>query len=91
MLSIQTLPAPLKDLAYRRLEEIKSKIPEYNMIKTHPVLLDITLGQIEGVQNFLKASDQSHLWKDCVEFNHRLDKTRDQNFEEVTPEFRDFV
>ena len=91
VLSIQTLPAPLKDLAYRRLEEIKSKIPEYKMIKTHPVLLDITLGQIEGVQNFLKASDQSHLWKDCVEFNHRLDKTRDQNFEEVTPEFRDFV
>jgi len=55
------------------------------------MLLDITIGQIEGVQNFLKASDQSHLWKDCVEFNRRLDNTRDQSFEKVTPEFKEYV
>jgi sulfatase maturation enzyme AslB (radical SAM superfamily) len=91
VLSIQTLPAPLKELAYHRLEAIKSKIPQYKLIKEHSMLLDLTIGQIEGVQNFLRASDQSHLWKDCVEFNHKLDKTRDQCFEEITPEFKSYV
>ena len=91
VLSIQVLPEPLKEIAHNRLEAIKSKIPQYKMIKEHPMLLDITIGQIEGVQNFLKASDQSHLWKDCVEFNRRLDNTRDQSFEKVTPEFKEYV
>ena len=91
VLSIQVLPEPLKEIAYNRLEAIKSKIPQYKMIKEHPMLLDITIGQIEGVQNFLKASDQSHLWKDCVEFNRRLDNTRDQSFEKVTTEFKEYV
>jgi hypothetical protein len=54
-------------------------------------LIDITLGQIEGVQNFLRAKDQSELWPDCVDFNRRLDKTRNQSFEETTPEFRSYV
>jgi molybdenum cofactor biosynthesis enzyme MoaA len=91
VLSIQVLPAPLKELAYNRLEVMKSKILNYRMIKEHPLLIDITLGQIEGIQNFLRAKDQSHLWKDCIEFNHRLDKTRGQCFEEVTPEFKLYV
>lgn len=91
VLSIQTMPAPLKDIAYQKLEAVKSKIADYKMVKAHPMLLDITLGQIEGVQNFLRAKDESHLWKDCVEFNRRLDKTRDQCFEDVTPEFKNYV
>ena len=91
VLSIQVLPAPLKELAYNRLEVMKSKILNYRMLKEHPLLIDITLGQIEGVQNFLRAKDQSHLWKDCIEFNHKLDNTRGQCFEEVTPEFKSYV
>ena len=91
VLSIQTLPEPLKDLAYDRLQSIKSKISQYKMIKEQPMLLDITIGQIEGVQNFLRANDQSHLWEDCIEFNHRLDKTRNQCFENITPEFKKYV
>jgi sulfatase maturation enzyme AslB (radical SAM superfamily) len=91
VLSIQTLPGPLKDLAYDRLQLIKSKISQYKMIKEQPMLLDITIGQIEGVQNFLRANDQSHLWEDCIEFNHRLDKTRNQCFENITPEFKKYV
>jgi hypothetical protein len=91
VLSIQTLPEPLKVLAYDRLQSIKSKISQYKMIKEQSMLLDITIGQIEGVQNFLRANDQSHLWNDCIEFNHRLDKTRNQCFENITPEFKEYV
>ena len=92
VLSIQVLPAPLKELAYHRLEAMKSKIIRYKMVEEHPILLGITLGQIEGVQNFLRASDQSHLWEDCIEFNRRLDQSRNQlTFIEVTPEFKKYV
>ena len=91
VLSIQTLPKPLKDLAYHRLEMIKGKLNNYKMIKNHPMLLSITMGQIEGVQNFLRAKDESHLWSDTVEFNQRLDTTRNQSFVDVTPEFKQYV
>lgn len=91
VLSIQTLPTPLKEIAYDRLEAVKSKIPDYKMIKDHPMLLKITIGQIEGVQNFLQAKDESHLWADTVEFNRRLDTTRNQSFVQVTPEFKSHV
>lgn len=92
VLSIQILPEPLKEIAYHRLESVKSKISNYRMIKQHPMLLNITLGQIEGIQNFLRANDQSHLWKDCIEFNHRLDQSRNQkSFCTVTPEFSNYV
>jgi len=91
VLSIQVLPEPLKNLAHDRLESVKSKLPEYRLIKEHPMLLGITLGQIEGVQNFLKAKDESRSWNDCIEFNHRLDSTRGQNFVDVTQEFKPYV
>ena len=91
VLSVQTLPSELKELAIDRLENIKHRVPEFKSVKENPLLLKITLGQINGVINFIKASDQSHLWNDCIEFNHRLDKTRDQCFEEVNPEFKLYV
>jgi hypothetical protein len=85
------LPRELKELAINRLENVKHRVPEFESVKKNPLLLKITLGQINGVINFIKASDQSHLWNDCIEFNHRLDKTRDQCFEEVNPEFKPYV
>lgn len=91
VLSAQVLPRPLLDLAYDRLEAIKSQIADYSLIKKHPMLLNYTLGQIEDNQNYLRARDQSHLWNDCVEFNRRLDKSRNQSFTEVTPEFKPYV
>ena len=91
VLSVQTLPRELKELAINRLENVKHRVPEFESVKKNPLLLKITLGQINGVINFIKASDQSHLWNDCIEFNHRLDKTRDQCFEEVNPEFKPYV
>jgi hypothetical protein len=91
LLSAQVLPQELKDIAYDRLEAIKSKVPYFTMCKQHPQLIEYTLGQIQDNQNYIRARDQHELWNDCLEFNRRLDKTREQSFVEVTPEFNQYV
>ena len=87
----QVLPQPLKTDALIRLEEIKKRVPTFKYVKEQPILLDITLGQIQGVINFINANDQSVLWKDCIEYNSRLDKTRKQDFLTTTPEFAPYA
>lgn len=91
VLSAQVLPPYLKGLAIQRLDFIKERVHTFKLVKENPILLDLTIGQINGVINFLRASDESQLWYDCVEFNQRLDKTRNQSFISVTPEFKSFV
>lgn len=91
VLSAQVLPRELKESAVQRLENIKAKVKDFKMIKKHPQLLAYTLGQIQDNINYLNARDQSDKWQDCVEFNHRLDKTRSQSFTTVTPEFKKFI
>jgi MoaA/NifB/PqqE/SkfB family radical SAM enzyme len=91
LLSAQVLPRELVALAIERLENIKAKVKDFKMVKKHPQLLLYTLGQIQDNINYLNARDQSDKWNDCVEFNHRLDKTRNQSFETVTPEFKKFI
>jgi MoaA/NifB/PqqE/SkfB family radical SAM enzyme len=90
-LCAQVLPRNLKELAIRRMNAIKPYIKEFSSVKKHPQLLKYTLGQLEDNINFLRAKDRNELWKDCVEFNRRLDKTRNQSFIEVTPEFKDYA
>lgn len=87
VLSAQVLPSHLKELAIERLETVKERVPEFKYVRENPILLKITLEQINGVINYLNAVDQNEKWQDCVEFNIRLDKTRNQSFFEVTPEF----
>ena len=92
VLSAQVLPAPLKELAIQRLQAAKLNVPHYKLVKENPILLGITLTQIDGVINYLQAKDQNHLWTDCIDFNHRLDHSRDsRTFAGVTPEFLDYV
>ena len=92
VLSVQVLPQELKQLATQRLEAVKQRLPEFKMIKARPELLNYTLGQIQDNINFINAVDQSHLWEDCIEFNHRLDHSRNQiSFAAVNPEFIDYV
>lgn len=91
VLSIQVLPNELKALAITKLKAVRELVPEFKLVKQHSILLDLTLGQIDGVINFISAKDESHKWDDCVDFNHRLDKTRNQCFEDVTPEFKNYV
>ena len=87
VLSVQVLPAELKDLAIERLQAVKLKVPDFKYVIENPILLGITLKQIDGVINYLTAKDQHNKWKDCIEFNRRLDVTRNQSFFDVTPEF----
>ena len=92
VLSAQVLPLPLKELAILRLEAVKLKVPNFKYVRENPILLDITLKQIDGVINYLRAKDQNHLWIDCIEFNQRLDNSRNsKKFIEVNKEFVDYV
>lgn len=91
VLSAQVLPSELKDLAVKRLQMAKLKVPNYKYVKENPILLDITLKQIDGIINFIWANDQHDKWQDCIEFNRRLDVTRNQSFVDVTPEFKQYV
>ena len=91
VLSAQVLPNELKELAIKKLHEVKLKVPGYKHVIENPMLLKLTLDQINGVINYLQAEDQSSKWKDCIDFNQRLDLTREQSFAEVTPEFQAFL
>ena len=89
VLSIQVLPNELKSLAIKRLLAVKKRVPEFKHVKANPILLDITNKQIDGVINFITSKNITHLWDQCIEFNRRLDATRNQSFFDITPEFKD--
>ena len=91
LLSVQVLPHDLKVLAVRRLLRVQKKLKDFKMIKQHPELLDYTNGQIEDNISYILAKDQTELWPDCIEFNRRLDVTRQQSFLDVTTEFKNYV
>ena len=91
VLSIQVLPNELKSIAITRLRNVQKRVPEFKYVKENPILLGITLQQIDGIVNFILAKNTTHLWNDCVEFNRRLDVTRDQSFTDATPEFKSYV
>jgi MoaA/NifB/PqqE/SkfB family radical SAM enzyme len=90
-LSAQTLPQPLKDLAIKRLQKINIDFKNYSIVKKNPILVSITEQQIIDNINFLKSTDLSKHWQDCINFNQALDRTRSQNFLEINPEFLPYI
>lgn len=92
VLSIQTLPVDIKNKVVDRLRMVQKRLPEFKLVKQHPKLLGITDEQINGIINFIFAKDEHHLWTDTIEFNRRLDASRNsRTFTEVTPEFINYV
>lgn len=91
VLSAQVLPQELKDLAISRLQSVADRVHKFPNIKKYPILEKITQQQIKDNVNYLQAKDQSHLWPDFLEFNRRLDVTRNQSLIEAVPEFADYV
>ena len=91
LLSAQVIPFDLRDLAIERLQQVSLRVKDFKMCKDNPELVSYTLGQIQDNINYLQARDQSDKWTDCVEFNSRLDRTRNQSFIDVTPEFKNYV
>jgi sulfatase maturation enzyme AslB (radical SAM superfamily) len=90
-LSAQVLPRELKDVAIRRLEEVKLRVPDFENVKKHPILKQITLQQIQDNINYLQAKDQNNLWQDFLDFNFALDATRNQSLLDVVPEFKPYA
>jgi MoaA/NifB/PqqE/SkfB family radical SAM enzyme len=62
VLSAQVIPPELQKVACQQLQAVKEKVPNFRLVKENPILLDITLKQIDGVINFIESKDQSHLW-----------------------------
>ncbi len=91
-LSAQVLPPQLKAKVVSRLEQMKTEVVDYPLVKQHKLLETVTLQQIQDNINFLesKCMHETH-WQDCIEFNKRLDKTRGQDFLAANPEFIPYV
>ena len=89
-LSAQVLPLELKDIAIKRLEEIKLRVPNFENVKKHPILKQITLQQIQDNINYMNSKDQSHMFNDFIKFNLQLDKSRNQSLFNVMPELMEF-
>lgn len=92
LLSAQVIPQDMKELAIARLEAIKPRIKDFRLVKEKPILLEITLAQIQDNINYLRSKDQSHLWPKYLDFSSRLDKSRNQkSIAELVPDFLDYV
>jgi hypothetical protein len=91
VLSAQVIPNELKSLAVIKLKAVRELVPTFKLVKEHPMLEALTYKQIDGIINFILAKDNTHLWQDCIEYNRRLDLTRNQSFFDVTPEFKSYA
>ena len=91
VLSAQVIPNELKSLAVVKLKAVRELVPTFKLVKEHPMLEALTYKQIDGIINFILAKDNTHLWDDCIEYNRRLDVTRDQSFFDTTPEFKPYA
>jgi len=91
VLSAQVIPNELKSLAVIKLKAVRELVPTFKLVKEHPMLEALTYKQIDGIINFILAKDNTHLWQDCIEYNRRLDVTRNQSFFDVTPEFKPYA
>jgi hypothetical protein len=91
-LSAQVIPQLLKTKVVNELEQMKTKVLDYKLVKENDIIKKVTLQQIQDNINFLQAKDMhpTH-WQDCIEFNKRLDKTRGQDFLLANPEFKQYV
>ena len=91
-LSAQVLPPELKQGVVDKLEVMKETVLTYKWIQDSDLLREVTLQQIQDNINFLQARCmyESH-WKDCINFNRALDKTRGQDFLAANPEFTLYV
>jgi sulfatase maturation enzyme AslB (radical SAM superfamily) len=90
-LSAQVLPKELKELAIDRLKNVEQRLFTFAAIQENSLLEKVTRQQIKDNINYLQAKDQHNLWNDFVEFNRRLDTTRNQSLLEAIPEFKPYV
>lgn len=87
VLSAQVLPQPLKEEAINRLKSVEQRLFSFPAITENALLEKITRQQIKDNINYLNAKDQSHLWLEFLDFNRKLDITRNQSLLDAVPEF----
>lgn len=87
VLSAQVLPQPLKEEAINRLKSVEQRLFTFPAITENALLEKITRQQIKDNINYLNAKDQSHLWLEFLDFNRKLDITRNQSLLDAVPEF----
>lgn len=87
VLSAQVLPRPLKEEAINRLKSVEQRLFTFPAITENALLEKITRQQIKDNINYLNAKDQSHLWLEFLDFNRKLDVTRNQSLLDAVPEF----
>ena len=90
-LSAQVLPQELKNEAVRRLQAVSLRVPLFDNVVKYPILEKITQQQIKDNINYLQAKDQHHLWSEFLEFNRRLDVSRNQSLFAAIPEFEPYA
>lgn len=91
-LSVQALPDDIKKYVTKSLNFAKTEVPFYRLVQKHPILKQITETQINNIINYMNSKDRfDELWGDTVNFNMNLDITRNQNFIDVNPEFKNYV
>jgi sulfatase maturation enzyme AslB (radical SAM superfamily) len=90
-LSAQVLPQELKNEAVRRLQAVSLRVPLFDNVVKYPILEKITQQQIKDNINYLQATDQHHLWSEFLEFNRRLDVSRNQSLFAAIPEFEPYA
>jgi sulfatase maturation enzyme AslB (radical SAM superfamily) len=90
-LSAQVLPQALKNEAVRRLQAVSLRVPLFDNVVKYPILEKITQQQIKDNINYLQAKDQHHLWSEFLEFNRRLDVSRNQSLFAAIPEFEPYA
>jgi sulfatase maturation enzyme AslB (radical SAM superfamily) len=92
VLSAQCIPTLLKTKVIEDLQNLKKEVADFAIMKNHHQLLPITLRQIDDNINFLQGKDLHNLWKQTLEFNKRLDNTRNQGpIEKIVPEFLPYI
>ena len=90
-LSAQVLPQELKELAIQRLEAVKLKVDTWDSVQKNVLLGKVTHQQIQDNINYLRATDQSNLWQDFLDFNYALDATRNQSLLDTVSEFKKYA
>lgn len=90
-LSAQVLPKPLKDKIIQDLLTVQGKLETFNNVKKFPILKSITTQQINDNINYLKAVDQSNLFKTFIDYNVTLDIGRKQDIFSVWPILKNYV
>jgi MoaA/NifB/PqqE/SkfB family radical SAM enzyme len=91
VLSIQVLPAEIKNIVVDKLIAVRQEVSKFKLVKENPILENITYQQIDGIINFIQSDNKTDLWQDCIDYNKKLDKTRKQDFFAVHPEFKKYA